>query len=282
LQVENLESRTLLSGSPLDGLVATPAGHLGSAAYYNPYPSGYTPSQISHAYGFDQITFNDGTIEGDGSGQTIAIVDAYRNPNIASDLHVFDQSFNLPDPVLTQVSQFDGYNYPAVDAGWSLETALDVEWAHAVAPKADILLVQTRSASFSDLLAGVDYARSQPGVSVVSMSWGGGEFYGGRFYDGHFTTPAGHDGGTFLASSGDSGGITEYPAVSPNVLSVGGTTLRLNADGSYNRETAWSGSDGGISYYEPRPGYQSGVQNTRSRTVPDVAYDASMSTGFAV
>src|SRR5262249_17823542 len=92
LQVENLESRTLLSGSPLDGLVATPAGHLGSAAYYNPYPSGYTPSQISHAYGFDQITFNDGTIEGDGSGQTIAIVDAYRNPNIASDLHVFDQT----------------------------------------------------------------------------------------------------------------------------------------------------------------------------------------------
>ena len=122
-------------------------------------PTGYTPAQIRQAYGFDQITFNNGTVAGDGSGTTIAIVDAYDDPNIANDLHQFDLQFGLPDPVLTKVNQTGGTALPAANAGWVTEIALDVEWAHAIAPGANILLVEADSTSFSNLLTAVDYAR---------------------------------------------------------------------------------------------------------------------------
>ena len=85
------------------------------------------------------------------------------------------------------------------------------------------------------------------GVVAVSMSWGGGEFSGENAYDSYFTTPSGHAGVTFVASSGDSGAPASYPAISPNVLSVGGTTLYLNSQGGYVSESGWSGSGGGIS-----------------------------------
>src|SRR5262249_2456702 len=151
----------------------------------NPSPVGYTASQIRHAYGIDQIA-------GNGSGQTIAIVDAYNHPNIASDLHAFDVQFGLADPILTKVDQNGGTSYPATDSGWALEIALDVEWAHAVAPGANILLVEATSNSLTDLLTAVDYARNYPGVSAVSMSWGSSEFSSEASNDYHFTTPAGH------------------------------------------------------------------------------------------
>ena len=108
------------------------------------------------------------------------------------------------------------------------------------------------------------------------MSWGGGEFSGETSYDSYFTTPSGHAGVTFVASSGDSGAPVGYPAISPNVLSVGGTTLNLTSSGSYISESGWSGSGGGISRYESQPTYQKGVvtQSTTYRTNPDVAYDA--------
>src|SRR5207249_3385709 len=126
----------------------------------------------------------------------------YDSPTIASDLHAFDATFGLPDPTLTKAFPT---GTPAYDSGWAAEISLDVEWAHAIAPKANILLVEAASASYSDLFAAVDYARNQPGVSVVSMSWGGGEFYGQTSLDGYFTTPSGHGGVTFVASSGDNG-----------------------------------------------------------------------------
>jgi hypothetical protein len=281
LQVENLESRTLLSASSLEGLFATPAS-LHHPLVTNPSPSGYTPDQIRHAYGFDQITFNNGAIAGDGSGQTIAIVDAYNDPTLSSDLRTFDQMFNLPDPVLTKVQEYVYGRAPRNDAGWALETSLDVEWAHAAAPGADILLVETASASYNDLLSAVDYARNYDGVSVVSMSWGGGEFASETGYDGHFTTPANHGGVTFVASSGDTGGNVEYPAVSPNVVAVGGTTLHLASDNTISSETAWSGSDGGVSSYESKPSYQAGISWTGARSSPDVALNADTATGYAV
>src|SRR5262245_9320608 len=103
-------------------------------------PSGYTPAQVRHGYGFDRITFNG--VVGDGSGQTIAIVNAFDNPNIANDLHQFDLQFGLPDPIFTKVNQRGGTTPPAADAGWAAEIALDVEWAHAIAPRANILLVE--------------------------------------------------------------------------------------------------------------------------------------------
>lgn len=280
LSVERLEERDLLTSfSPLYAL--TPQA---TTPFANEAPSGYTPSQVRQAYGFNQITFSNGTIQGDGSGQTIAIVDAYDSPTIASDLHQFDLAFGLPDPVFTKVNQRGGSDLPPPNSDWAIEIALDVEWAHAIAPGANILLVEADSNNESDLFAAVQYAASQPGVSVVSMSWGSVEFASETDYDNVFSTPSGHSGVTFVASSGDQGAPVSYPAVSPNVLAVGGTRLNLTASSNYGSESGWTGSGGGVSVHEPQPNYQHGVvsQSATHRVSPDVSYNADPSTGFAV
>src|SRR5437762_6501685 len=197
---------------------------------------GLTPSQVKKAYGFDLLS-------GDGSGQTIAIVDAYNDPNISSDLKNFSKQFSLANPNLSVVNQTGASTLPKSDGGWAQEISLDVEWAHAIAPKAKILLVEAKSASLTDLLSAVDYARHATGVSVVSMSWGTNEFMSEGNYNSYFTTPAGHQGVTFVASSGDQGSWlgASWPAVSSNVLSVGGTTLNISdSTGTYAGETGWS------------------------------------------
>ncbi len=277
LTFEWLESRNLLSASApvaVPSITLLPSASAGS-------PSGYTPTQIRQAYGFNQVTF--GTTTGNGAGQTIAIVDAYNDPNIASDLTKFDNQFGLAAPPSFKVVSQSGnpFQLPATDSGWGLEISLDVEWAHAIAPGANILLVEANSSSLSDLLSAVNYAKQQAGVATVSMSWGTSEFSGETAYDSAFTTSAGHSGVTFVASSGDSGSPAGWPAISPNVLSVGGTTLNLSGS-NYSSETAWSGSTGGTSAFESEPSYQTGVQSTGRRTNPDVAYDASPNTGVAV
>ena len=123
----------------------------------------------------------------------------------------------------------------------------------------------------------VSYASSH--ANVVSMSWGGGEFSREAQYDGYFNRP----GVAFVASSGDDGAPISWPAASPNVLSVGGTVLSLGDGGAYGGESGWSGSGGGPSAYLARPAYQQGVvTQTGGRANPDVTYDASPSTGFAV
>jgi hypothetical protein len=278
--VELLESRNLLSTGFQPTYVLIPHG--GPTPFGTPGPTGYTPAQVRHAYGFDQISFNGTT--GDGSNTTIAIVDAYDDPNIANDLHQFDLKFNLPDPTFTKVNETGGTTMPSANAGWASEIALDVEWAHAIAPGANILLVEASSSFYSDLLTAVQYAASQSGVVAVSMSWGGGEFSGETSFDSYFQTPSGHDGVTFVASSGDSGSPASYPASSPNVVAVGGTTLKLDASNNILSETGWSGSGGGISSVESQPSYQSGVvtQSSTRRATPDVAYDANPNTGFPV
>jgi hypothetical protein len=278
LAVELLETRTLPS-------VAVPTfvlHHNGIGPGTAPGYPGYAPSQIQHAYGFDQIKF--GSATGDGTGTTIAIVDAYDDPNLVSDLHQFDLAFGIADPVLTRVNEFGGSSLPAGDPGWAEEISLDVEWSHAIAPAAKILLVEATSATFNDLLNAVDYAASAPGVVVVSMSWGGGEFSGESAYDSHFTTPTGHTGVTFVASSGDNGAPPIWPAVSKNVLAVGGTSLYLNPSNVIYSEVGWPGSGGGISSDEAQPSYQQGVvsQTSTARANPDVAYDADPNTGFQV
>jgi subtilase family serine protease len=245
----------------------------------------FNPAQIRHAYGFDQIAFNG--IPGDGRNQTIAVVDAYDDPNIAGDLAAFDSAYGIAaPPTFTKVNQTGGTSYPAGDTGWALEISLDVEWAHAVAPAANILLVEANSNSFSDLFAAINYAKGVAGVSVVSMSWGSGEFGSETGYDSYFVTPAGHTGITFVASSGDNGssGAPEYPSISKNVLSVGGTELALDGSGNYLSETGWSGSGGGVSVYEAQPSYQNGVvtQSSTQRAGPDVAYDGSGNSPFSV
>lgn len=255
--------------------------------------SAFSPAQIRHAYGFDQITFTSGkkTVPGDGTGQTIAIVDAFDHPNIASDLAFFDQTYGLAaPPSFKKVDQYGGTDYPVVDGGWDLEISLDVEWAHAVAPKANIILVEAASANFADMLTAVDYARNLPTVSVVSMSWGAWEAEAGAFLDiatidAFLTTPTGHQGITFVASAGDSGAAQapEWPAASPYALAIGGTTLtRADDSGTYGSETAWTLGGGGIATWESEPSWQVPFQSTGKRTNPDVSYDGDPQTGFAV
>jgi hypothetical protein len=245
--------------------------------------SGLTPALLTGAYGLSGIQFttsSGATVKGDGSGETIALIEAYHDPTLASDLKTFDQMYRLPDPSLSVVNQAGGQT----NGGWAGEESLDVEWAHAVAPGANIMVVEAKSQDLQDLLSAVNTARYTPGVVAVSMSWGFGEMSNEASYDSYFTTPPGHVGITFLASSGDSGSSAgaSYPATSPNVVSVGGTTLNLSASGAYQSETAWTFSGGGYSQYEPEPSYQASVQSTGTRSTPDVAFDADPNTGVPV
>src|SRR5262245_30552435 len=287
LGVQVLESRVLLAASSAESVAVqnlmayTPAGEAAPQATAG--PTGYTPAQLRAAYGFDKIFFNGAP--GDGKNTTIAIVDAYHDPNIVNDLHQFDLAFGLSDPSLTIVNQNGSTsNLPAANSGWITEIALDVEWVHAIAPAAKILLVEANSASFSDLMTAVNTARNYSGVVAISMSWAGSEFTGETGYDSYFTTPANHGGVTFVAASGDSGAPALYPETSPNVLTVGGTSLFLNANNSWSSETAWSGSGGGVSSQENQPAYHQGhvTGSTTRRATPDVAFDADPNTGVPV
>ena len=248
-----LEVRQLLSvGQPTaaaNPIVVQPAISA-TPLFGSSIPTGLSPTTVQSAYGANQISF--GNVTGNGAGQTIAIIDAYFDPSIASDLQKFDSQYGLQAP--PSFTQYVQNGFLPTDAGWSLETALDVEWAHAMAPAANIVLVEAQP-TLNDLFSAVSFASHLPGVSVVSMSWGAGEFAGESAYDSVFTTPAGHNGVTFVASSGDSG-TTEYPSASPNVLSVGGTTLTVTSQGTYVSESPWSGSGTGTSPFEAQPAWQ--------------------------
>ncbi len=319
--LEALEVRSLLSASPLQTLLAHQLAALQAAlAARNAHPvipapkqpkgpiarpisipitphfsssatpSGITPTQMRHAYGIDQVMF--GNVVGDGTGQTIAIIDAYHYPTAAADLHAFSAAFGLPDaPSLRVVAQDGSNNYPPTDpagptgttnqSSWELEEALDLEWAHAIAPGANLILVEALDASFSNLVqAAVVWAKTQPGVTAVSMSFGANEFSGENTLDSIFTTPASHSGVTFLASTGDTGSPGGYPAFSPNVVAVGGTSLNLSG-GNYVSETGWSGSGGGVSQFLSKPSFQSPLLFT-GRSTPDVSMDADPATGVPV
>jgi subtilase family serine protease len=269
-----------------------------------PPTSAKTPAQIRGAYGVANLMF--GSVVGDGTGQTIAIVDAFNNPSfvtstdaafLTSDLHRFDVQFGLADPPIFIKSSQSGSttSYPTNNSGWGTEIALDVEWSHAMAPGACIVLVEASSNSNANLNTAVDFARNiqsttftafpnLPPVTSVSMSFSGGESSGETSTDFHYTTPSGHTGVTFFASTGDSGSPGGYPATSPNVVAVGGTTLNSNNPATtWVTETGWSGSGGGISTAENKPSYQSAVtQSSTRRTIPDVSMDADPNTGAAV
>jgi hypothetical protein len=298
----NRTSRPSIEALELRRLLSAAVGDLPLHPDYVRLPSdssstdvqGVTPSQISKAYNFDKIQFGDGSVPADGQGQTIAIIDAFDDPNLSGDLNVFDTQFGLPaPPSLSVVNQTGGTILPSVDPDWASETALDVEWAHAIAPGASILVVETDTDDTDDLMAGVNYARGAPGVSVVSLSWGGSEFvnFGGSEsesqlkFDADFATPPGHEGVTFVAAAGDDGPqpVAEWPASSPDVLSVGGTTLSFaDNSGSYGSEASWTFTSGGYSTVETEPTYQEVAETSGRRSGPDVAYNADPNTGFAV
>ena len=182
-------------------------------------PTGLSPATIKSAYGFS-------TSSTAGAGKTIAIVDAYDDPTAESDLNVFSSQFGLPacttaNGCFKKVNQTGGTKYPRSDAGWALEIASTSQWAHAIAPGAKILLVEASSQLASRTCWP---PRTTPShASYVSNSWGGQRVLQRGSYDSHFS----QSGVSFFVSSGDAGLPAEYPSASPNVISVGGTTLHF-------------------------------------------------------
>jgi subtilase family serine protease len=215
-----------------------------------------------------------------GGAKMIAIVDAYDAPNAASDLAAFSTQFALPAASF-QVVYASGTK-PAYDAGWEIEESLDVQWAHAMAPNAKIVLVEAASNSFTDLMTAEDVASKMvnaAGGGEASNSWGGSEFSGETSYDSHFVKA----NVVFFASSGDSPG-TIWPGTSPNVVSAGGTTVRRNpSTGNFMSELPWDSAGGGVSAVEARPSYQNGITVVGNfRGVPDLSFDSNPITGVWV
>ena len=214
--------------------------------------------------------------------QTIGIVDAYDDPNIASDLATYDAQYKLPtcnfqNQCLTKVNQAGGTKFPRTDSGWALEISLDVETAQQICQNCKILLVEASSNSIANLGAAENEAANL-GANVISNSYGSSE-YSSEVSDqsAYFN----HPGVMITASAGDGGYGVEFPAASQYVTAVGGTTLTLSSTNTYVSESAWSGTGSGCSAYIAKPGWQSdgGCAN---RTVADVAADANPNTGAAV
>lgn len=231
-----------------------------------------------------------------GGTQSIAIVDAYDDPNAAADLAAFSAQFGLPAGNV-QVVYASGTE-PPVDptGGWEIEESLDIEYSHAMAPNAKLYLVEANSNAYADLLPAVQTASNlvlcgstttcpagSKGRGEVSMSWGGEEFPQETSLDSFFTTP----GVVYFAAAGDSPGVI-YPCASPNVVCAGGTTnARSEYTGNLIAEIAWSDAGGGISFYEPIPRYQAGNPSVAhhlggSRGVPDISADSNPNTGLWV
>jgi subtilase family serine protease len=239
-----------------------------------PPPAGaYGPVQFQTAYGVTSTAAS--------SGATVAIVDAYDNPTIEQDLAIYSSAFGLPpcttaNGCFSKVNQTGGTSYPRANSGWALEIALDVQAVHAVCPYCRILLVEARSNSLSNLLVAEDYARRN--ANVVSNSWGAGEFSSETAYEDYL------GGVPTTVSSGDSGYGVEWPAASPKVTAVGGTTLTLDSNNMRTNETVWSGSGSGCSAYETQPDWQSALNLSGcvKRIVADAAADADPATGAAV
>ena len=227
-----------------------------------------------------------------GGSKAIGIVDAYDYPTAMADLNAFSAQFGLPAVTTANFKVIfaggtDGCSGsdPGNDPGWEGEQALDVDMAHAMAPKATIYLVEAQSSFFSDLLVAEDCASKKvkaAGGGEVSNSWGGSEFSGETTYDSHFKAA----NVVYFASSGDSAG-TIWPSTSTSVVAVGGTTTRrVNKSGAtfgnFIAEAAWEDGGGGVSPYEPRPAYQKLLPAGAGRHVPDVSSDANPNTGVWV
>jgi subtilase family serine protease len=236
-------------------------------------PHGLSPGMVKNFY----------QLPGTGGSGTIAIITAYHDDTLEKDLEVFDKQFGI-DSCTSKNKCFTRHTMAtgtATNSGWALETSLDVEWAHAIAPKAKILLVEAKTPSGKNLLSAIDYARSLKDVVAISMSLGGDEFADEASLDSHFVSAY---GAVFFAASGDDGTGVSWPAVSPNVVAVGGTGFIVR-DKKLLKENAWQGSGGGISSYEKQPSYQASYSIPKAqgmRAVPDVSYNADPSSGYSV
>jgi subtilase family serine protease len=239
-------------------------------------PSGYGPSDLLSAYGLAAAAASN------GANQTIAIVDAYDDPNAESDLAVYRSTFGLPacttaNGCFRKVSQTGSTRYPRADAGWAEEISLDLDMASAVCPKCHILLVEASSASMANLGAAVNEAVAL-GATVISNSYGGSEYSTESTDESRYFN---HPGVAITVSSGDAGFGVEFPAASRFVTAVGGTSLSRSSSSRGFAESVWSGAGSGCSTRIGKPTWQHDASCGR-RTVADVAAVADPNTGVAV
>jgi subtilase family serine protease len=222
------------------------------------------------------------------AGQIIGIVDAYNDPNIASDLNVYSKQFGLPqcnsaNPCFEKVNQSGSAAgpFPQTSSGWSLEIALDVEVAHGICPSCKVLLIEANSNSLANLAASVNTA-AKLGATEISNSYGGSEF--SSELSETYASPYEHPGVAVTVSSGDSGyGSFGFPAALSSVITVGGTTLTLGTENTYGSESVWSGAGSGCSNYVSAPEWQASLTAcSGKRGTADVAADANPNTGAAV
>lgn len=302
LTVQALESsmrRKALSAKASDALLSPMAG--------SGVVSTYTPAQIRAAYGLPALPVAGAALTPAqaaqyGAGQTIYIVNAMHNPSVVAELAAFNQRFGLPNctskaiasnaplplaKASTSACEFSQVystaaagmtsKAPGFDSGWATEIALDVQWAHAIAPLARIVLIEAPDATLNSLLGGIKLANAM-GPGVVSMSFGANEGNYTASVDAAFMGA----GMTYLAATGDSGAAVSWPAVSPNVVAVSGTSLSYSGSGPRS-EVTWSGTGGAVSAYTAKPAYQSaavpGMGTPLRRSVADVAFNADPNTG---
>jgi len=275
----------------------------------------FTPATIRAAYGLPALptSYNNLTpaqAAALGAGQTIYVVDAFHYPNAERDLAAFSAKFGLPSCKTVAVSPTtplplsrasntectlsvvpvtaDAKGTPMVDSklaaynsAWAQEAALDVQWAHAIAPLARIVLLESRNNGIVEMSQAVSMA-ARMGPGAVSMSFAANEGSWTSSYDTPFRAP----GLSYLAATGDWGAKAMWPSVSATVLAIGGTTLGYSGTGS-RTETAWSLTGGGVSNFTLMPSYQSTTalaaqtvyrSSTKSyvkmRGVADVAFNA--------
>jgi len=249
-------------------------------------PEGYGPAQLRAAYGVASIV----ALE-PATTQTVGIVDAYSDPNLAADLAAYRGYFGLPactvaSGCLRIVGQTGSTRLPAASPAWGLETSLDAEMVSAMCPRCHIAVVEASSATFASLGVAENEA-VKLGAHVVSNSWGGTDSARDPSYD---KTYFDHPGVAIVAATGDSGAAAGpiYPSSSPDVIAVGGTTLTAAAQTARGyTETAWGGGGSGCSAYEAMPAWQAAVPNAVTacrtrRAVADVSAEANPATGVAV
>jgi subtilase family serine protease len=253
----------------LSGTILKAGTRLPSSTQYAT-PAGYGPNQLRSAYKLPSTS--------DGAGQTVAIVDAYDDPNAASDLNVYRSVFKLPACTTStgcfkKVSQSGTTKYPSSDGGWAQEESLDLDMVSAICPNCHIVLVEANTAAGTNLAAAVDEA-VKLGAAAVSNSYGGPETSSSN-------SAYNHPGHVITASAGDNGTGASQPCSYATVVCVGGTSLVPAGNTRGWAETAWSGSGSACSRYVAKPSWQTDL-GCRARSEADVSAVADPNTGVAV
>ena len=256
-----------------DAVIRTDVNHSSAIS-----PSGYHPADLQSAYALASAAATS------GNNQTVAIVDAYDDPYAASDLNVYRTNFGIPacnaqNPCFKKLNQNGQTSpLPRANGGWAQEISLDLDMVSAMCPNCHILLVEASSATFANLGTAENTA-AHSGATVISNSYGGSDLP-----DSQYGSYYNHPGVAVVASSGDNGYGTEFPASSGYVTAAGGTSLSHSGNTRGWSETAWNGAGSGCSSYNGKPSWQSIIPNSvcSMRAEADVSAVADPNTGVSV